>query len=263
MIERKSLLRRVQRQFERCGEDEGGRVRATDDDVSLLISHAGEAKEKRALDVATGGGHTAIALARVGATVTAIDRTYEMLEAASGFATENGVTIEFVQCPAEELRFESESFDLVTCRGAPHRLADPRSFVAEAGRVLSQEGRLLVIDDIAPAEPDGAQAVNEVGQRLDSSHIEAYSVYRWIDWLVGTGFDPDLLIRWRRTEPFRDRAEHAGLSESEISELEADIRSFPESVKAYLRTRFADGQLVSMDREVALFGARRTDLPLE
>ena len=220
------------------------------------MTHAGRIAGKRALDIATGGGHTAIALARAGASVVAIDITYEMLDAASGFASEQGVDIEFVQCAAESLSFDSDVFDLITCRIAPHHFADPQKFVSEVFRVLVPGGRFLMIDNITPVDTRLADAMNEVEKRRDPSHVEAYSVHQWITWFVDEGFDPDLLIRWRKTKQFKEWTAMAQLPENEIDTLESDILDFSQRTRSYLRVKVRDGRIESLDHEAALFGAR-------
>ncbi len=59
----------------------------------------------RALDVATGGGHTALHLARDGWAVTAGDVAPKMLENARKLAAESGFAVETLLFPAEEMPF--------------------------------------------------------------------------------------------------------------------------------------------------------------
>src|SRR5262249_6639698 len=74
-----------------------------------------------ALDIATGAGHVALALALRLAHVVASDLTLEMLGVARGLARERGVSnISFAEMRAEALPFGDATFDLVTCRIAPH-----------------------------------------------------------------------------------------------------------------------------------------------
>jgi SAM-dependent methyltransferase len=82
--------------------------------AELLAERVGAAPGIEMLDVATGSGNVAIAAAQRGADVTGLDLTPELLEAARGRAAEAGLDIRFVEGDAEELPFESGSFDRVT-----------------------------------------------------------------------------------------------------------------------------------------------------
>jgi ubiquinone/menaquinone biosynthesis C-methylase UbiE len=251
---RKSILRRIEREFSRAAKayvTETDRSQA--EELELLLANAGALDGCRALDIATGGGHTAIALAKAGARVAAIDGNYEMLDAASGFAAEQGVTVDFCRHSTDELPWEAESFDLITCRAAPHHFVDLKQFIAEAARVLVPEGRFMIIDQITPANPVFAAAVNEIEKHRDASHVEAYTTVQWIDRLADAGFDPILLVRWRRTTRFREWAEAAMLPEAEKASVERDIRGYPEEVKRYLRVVESGGGLDRFDHEAALF----------
>src|SRR5918993_911286 len=66
---------------------------------------------RRILDVGTGTGRAAIALARRGAAVTGIDASAEMLQVAARRAAEAGVTVTFVRGDAHGLNVADRSFD--------------------------------------------------------------------------------------------------------------------------------------------------------
>jgi ubiquinone/menaquinone biosynthesis C-methylase UbiE len=80
-----------------------------------------------ALDVATGGGHTALWLARHGWKVTAGDIAPRMLENAQKLCAEAGFRIESRLFAAEEMPFADGSFDLITVRVAPHHFSSPQT----------------------------------------------------------------------------------------------------------------------------------------
>jgi SAM-dependent methyltransferase len=82
--------------------------------AELLVERVGAGPGLDMLDVATGSGNVAIAAARAGATVTGLDLTPELLEAARGRARDAGLDVRFVEGDAEELPFDGGSFDLVT-----------------------------------------------------------------------------------------------------------------------------------------------------
>jgi 2-polyprenyl-3-methyl-5-hydroxy-6-metoxy-1,4-benzoquinol methylase len=153
---------------------------AAGDDLELLISLAAVTPGEAALDVATGGGHVALALARAGARVTACDLAPEMLDAAKRHLASQGLSATFVEAAADALPFSDESFDLVTCRIAAHHFPDVEAFFAEASRVLKPHGRLAFQDQALPDDPAAAETVEAFEWLRDPSHVHARSVAGWI-----------------------------------------------------------------------------------
>lgn len=124
-----------------------------------------------ALDVATGGGHTALWLARRGFRVTLGDVSQGMLERATILLDEEGFVADARQHAAEELPYPGKSFQVVTCRVAAHHFSGPAQFVAEAARVLAPGGLLIVIDGTAPDDLPEAEAwLHEIEKWRDPSH---------------------------------------------------------------------------------------------
>lgn len=110
-----------------------------------LIDAAGIAAGHRVLDLASGVGEPALGIARrVGETgsVTATDLVPEMLAGGRRRAAEAGLdNIEFRIVDMEEMPFEDESFDRVTCRFGLMFVPDPVRALGEARRVLVPGGR--------------------------------------------------------------------------------------------------------------------------
>jgi SAM-dependent methyltransferase len=82
--------------------------------ADILAERGGAGPGLVLLDVATGSGNVALAAARAGAEVTGLDLTPKLLEAARRRAADAGLDVRFVEGDAEELPFESDSFDRVT-----------------------------------------------------------------------------------------------------------------------------------------------------
>ena len=136
-------------------------------------------KSWQVLDVATGTGHTAFALAPFVASVLATDITPEMLEKAGQLATERELSNVMLEiADAADLPYSENSFDLVTCRIAAHHFADVGRFVSEATRVLRQNGHLVVVDNIVPPGAVG-NYVNALERFRDPSHVRCLSLEEW------------------------------------------------------------------------------------
>ena len=232
-------------------------IHAKGDDLRVMLELAGDVAGKKVLDVATGGGHTALTFARAGAEVTAVDLTPEMLAAAEENVREQGLNaVTFKEANAEDLPFEDASFDIVTCRIAPHHFARPEGFVQEVARVLKPGGDFLLVDNIAPLDAELAAAMNHIEKVRDPSHVEAYSLKTWTDWLSRVGMELHHLTRFYRDKDF---AAWLGYAEAEgvWGKLEAYVSSLPENHKRYLKVVEEEGRLKSLSHEVALILAKK------
>jgi D-aspartate ligase len=100
----------------------------------------------RALDLGTGAGHGAIALARTGFEVHALDAAPQMVATAIERAKEAGVGVRFLVGEAERLPFDDATFDVVSALGLLPWVDAPAA-LAEIGRVLRPGGRAVVTAD--------------------------------------------------------------------------------------------------------------------
>src|SRR5437667_9272675 len=125
------------------------------DDMQRLIELGEWNPQLQALDIATGGGHTALAVAPYVAQIMVTDLTPRMLEKAREFLLAQGVTnAQFQVADAEQLPFPAVSFDRVTCRIAAHHFPNVERAVQEVVRVLKPGGLYLLIDCMAPSDPE-------------------------------------------------------------------------------------------------------------
>src|SRR6266568_3732312 len=143
----------------------------TGDDLKRLIELGEWDLSQQALDIATGGGHTALAVAPHVALVTVADLTPRMLEKAREFLLAQGVTnAQFQVADAEQLPFAGASFDRVTCRIAAHHFPNVAQSVKEVARVLKRGGLYLLIDCMAPDDQEFDAFDNTVEKWRDPSH---------------------------------------------------------------------------------------------
>jgi len=117
-----------------------------------LIDLAAPRQAARALDLATGTGDIAFALAARGARVVGLDITSRMIELARAKpARENGSRPAFLVGDMLALPFPSASFDIVTTGYGLRNVPNLTMAIQEIERVLSPGGQLLSLDFNRPA----------------------------------------------------------------------------------------------------------------
>ena len=228
-----AIKARVRENFGRAAEAYvASRGHAHGSDLQVLLDWAAPQPADHALDVSTGGGHTALALAPHVARVTASDLTPRMLAAAHRFLARQGVTnAEFVIADAERLPFLDASFELVTVRIALHHYADVRQAVRDMVRALVPGGRLALIDNIAPEEPSLDEYMNKWEQWRDPSHVRAYRVSEWQSFLADAGLRVEKWDTQRKTHAFSEWVERMQMPSAAIAALEADMLGTPDAVR--------------------------------
>jgi ubiquinone/menaquinone biosynthesis C-methylase UbiE len=233
-------------------------IHAKGDELKRLLELADDVTNKEVLDVATGGGHTALAFAKAGANVIATDLTPAMLETARTFVCSQGVTsITFQEAKAEALPFENASLDIVTCRIAAHHFAEPEPFVLEVARVLKPEGIFLLVDNISPNDSNLANVMNHIEKTRDPSHVWAYSIPTWLHWLTKTRLELYHLERFKRSKNFLAWTNNARTPEAVISDLEQYVLSLSEGQQRYFEVTTKEGRLETLSHEVMVLMAKK------
>jgi ubiquinone/menaquinone biosynthesis C-methylase UbiE len=125
--------------------------------------------DERAVDVGTGAGALALALAPLVGEVVGVDRVPELLALARE-RTAGLANVRFVEADGTALPFPDFSFDLAGTMRTLHHVHRPELVVAELARVTRPGGHVLVIDQIAPVDPLEALVLDRFERARDSGH---------------------------------------------------------------------------------------------
>lgn len=232
---------------------------AAGDDLAQLVAWAEGGPAKRALDVATGGGHTALALVPHYGRVIAGDLTPRMLDRARAFiGARGGANVALACADAEALPFRDAAFDAVACRIAPHHFGDPARFVREAARVLRPGGIFLLEDSVIPDDPAAGAFLNRAEVLRDPTHVRSLAAAEWRDLAAAAGLTVEATRLFPKTHPFDDWLARARTPEPRRAELTALFRDAPPAARAALAIAVApDGRVRSYTDQKILLKARK------
>lgn len=134
---------------------------------------------RRCLDLGTGTGACALALAAIGHRVTGLDGAEGMLDEARQAAVAAGLAIEFVQGDVDQPGFGDATFDVVSARNLFWTLPDPDHTLAEVARLLRPDGVFLFSDGLwrTDATPPAASS-HDMTDYAEVSH--ALPFYRGV-----------------------------------------------------------------------------------
>lgn len=181
-------------------------------DLARMISWLRPEPKARALDVATGGGHTANALRDAGCAVVTTDITREM-----------GPTL---LADAHRMPLRDNAFDIVASRIAPHHFPDLDAFARESARILASGGKLYVFDLTTPENDAQARVINHVERLRDPSHHDSYRASRWREAL--SGFKVERLDVTHSEFEFDAWVARAGMDEKRETKLRMLLAAKPD-----------------------------------
>ena len=250
------IQRKSQQQFDRQSKCYGkSHILSDVADVAEIVKGI---KGKRALDVATGAGHTGLYLASIGWEVTLADISTAMLEKAKAAATERGLRVETRQHTAEEMPYPDATFDLVTCRVAPHHFSSPESFVRESARVLRQGGSFVVIDgSVEDDQPEAEEWIHQVEKLRDPSHARFLTPRQWTHLCDLAG----LRVLVCELHPFKqpdlnwyfDAANTSPENRVKVLEL---VRTAPDSARQLFRLTEESGKIIWWWQRLSLLAVK-------
>jgi len=225
---------------------------ATTPTAARLVRHAGVRTGQRVLDVACGTGVVAVTAARLGARVTGLDLTPELLERARENSRIAKTKIDWHEGDVEKLPFEDAAFDAVLSQFGHIFAPRPDVALAEMLRVLKPGGTIAF--STWPPELMTGRTFTLLGRYMPPPPANVSPPHLWGDPNVvrerfGTAVRDIVFDSGRRTiaalspEHYRHHVEqHAGpvirlvesLSTTDPDRLEAFRREFEQLVDTYL-----------------------------
>jgi len=246
-MELDEIQRAAQEQFARQSQRYGrGHILENVQDVAAALQRMTLPPGARALDVATGGGHTGLHLASLGFQVTLADIARAMLDRASQAAADRALKVQVRQHAAEELPYSDGSFDLVTCRVAAHHFSSPAKFIAETSRVLAPHGYFLLIDGtVQDGQPEAEAWMHLVEKLRDPSHNRFLTPNQWSELCREQGLSvQDVILNPFKQPDLNWYFETANTSPENRRKVLDLIASAPDSARRLFQLREEESKIV-------------------
>ena len=185
------------------------------------------------LDVSTGTGFTAHALAAQSTRVVAADIAANMLRHTRDTAT---TSLQVVQTDTHALAFGDQTFDVVTCRHAFHHYLDGSLAMSEMARVARMGGRVVIADTISPDDADVAEAMHAIELARDPSHICNRYAAQVLQLMTEVGLVIERTVHTHTEQDFDSWCGRTGVSDELRCQLWGDFNG-SEKVRAAFNVR--------------------------
>jgi ubiquinone/menaquinone biosynthesis C-methylase UbiE len=211
-------------------------------DLTLLTEWLNPNSHMIALDIATGGGHTAKQLSPYVKRVVATDITKDMLENTADHLTGYS-NIDYIIADAEHLPFLDHTFDIVTCRIAAHHFPNQDQFIREVKRVLKEKGKFLLIDNISPDNEIYDSFINRLEKTRDYSHFRSLNINEWKKLLTENKLKVLQEQQRRKTLPYEEWVNRTLDNEENKIHVEQFMAGASNDIKHYYEIKIDDGKI--------------------
>ncbi|EOO25928.1 SAM-dependent methyltransferase [Bacillus cereus VD133] len=217
-------------------------------------------KNNRLLDIATGGGHVANALAPFFKSVVALDLTEKMLEKAKEFININGhKNVSFVSGNAEDLPFPEASFNTIVCRVAAHHFPNPSQFIREVHRTLEEKGLFILIDNISPENEEYDMFYNFIEKKRDPSHQRALKKTEWISYLEQSGFQMRSCLTFEKRFNFETWCDRMQVPLQTRTMLTEHMIKTSKEIQEFFQIQIEKQKVISFYAEAGVFIYQKTN----
>ena len=213
------------------------------ENLALVMELAGISGSDRVLDVATGTGYMARAVADIGAEVIATDFTLEMLLESRAALEGQGKT-ELALADADRMAFADNSFDAVTCRVSLHHFANPQLAIGEMARVCKPDGRVVIMDVVSSEDKSKSDLHNKMGKLRDSSEVKQWQRSEIERMVKEAGLIVTEVESWPHVMAFDEWIRLGGADSEAAERLREMMIDSMDGDKAGLTPEFRAGELV-------------------
>ncbi len=243
MPDRSDHAERVRDQFsQQAGEYAVSDAHSSGESLEILERLAAETRHRWAVDVATGAGFTAFAVAPYADRVLATDIAPGMIKVTSETAIEKGLdNLSAVFTAAESLPFRDGSIDLLTCRTAPHHFHRLDDAMREFARVISPGGALLLADSCTSEDLEAAAWQQDMEIRRDPTHVRNLPPSEWRSLVESVGLTINFETIARVEMTFDAWTQRSGTPDEVREQMRIEWGSAPASAVEAFRIVPIDG----------------------
>ncbi len=128
----------------------------------------------------------------------------------------------------------------------------------EIARVLKSGGLFLLIDNIAPSDPELDRFANTIEKWRDASHVRSHTREEWLAFFEQAGLRVEYGEIFRRTHNYDDWTARAELPEAEKVALERFILQSEDRIRQHFAvTTSPDGHLEAISMDFILLKGRK------
>jgi ubiquinone/menaquinone biosynthesis C-methylase UbiE len=227
--------------------------------LQRLVAAIAPQGDERAIEIATGPGYVAMALAARCREVVGVDLTEAPLKIAERNRIQRGLTnVSFRTADAEELPFADGIFDIAVCRFAFHHFERPAKVLAEMRRVCRSAATIAVEDLYASELPDRAFYYNGFERLRDHSHTRALPPTELIAMLAQAGVELQRLYSDELVVEMQSWLASAQTGANDAAEVHRRLEEDMSRDLSGTRPFLSDGKMMFHQRTVALVGRRIT-----
>ena len=255
MIDHKAIVRE---EFTRQADAYARAAVITDEDrLTRLVGAIAPRRDDRAIEIATGPGYVAMALATKCREVVGVDLTEAPLRIAERTRQSRRLTnVSFRTADADELPFADGEFDVAVCRFAFHHFEHPEQVLAQMCRV-SGPGATIAIEDLYASEFQARASYYNHFERLrDHSHTRALAPTELITMAAVAGIELQRLYSDELVVEMETWLQSTQASADDAAEvrrlLEDDLRRDLSGARPLLR----EGKIMFHQRTLALIGRK-------